>query len=98
MSIDELRDKLQGIYDFSNIIDCHAVISMLLRDLNSRPKLNVMDFLCKMTENMIDAEKMTDNQLYDEVMQLWAEYNMDSKESSLLGELLKRFKEERKLA
>ena len=130
MNIRELKEKLQGVYDFSNAVDCQAVISMLLKDLtleskradllsgelkvlaklvsDGKPegkvradniingikqKVDVMGFLGRMSDNMTKAEQMTDTQLHDEVMQMWGEYDMASKESGALGELLKRFKE-----
>jgi len=33
MNIEELKDKLNGVYDFDEAKDCQKVITMLLRDL-----------------------------------------------------------------
>ena len=38
MDIRELQDKLIGVYDFTNALDCQAVISMLLKDLEIEKK------------------------------------------------------------
>ena len=132
MDIRELQDKLIGVYDFTNALDCQAVISMLLKDLEiekkttqilsgelktlatavvdekpeaiskatvitgggsrTRSKVSVMGFLERMSLKMTEAESMTDEQLREALLQIWAEYDMDSKESSVLGEVLERLK------
>ena len=37
MTIEELREKLEGVYDLGSAQDCEAVIRMLLRDLDGEP-------------------------------------------------------------
>ena len=51
-----------------------------------------MGFLERMSLKMTEAESMTDEQLREALLQIWAEYDMDSKESSVLGEVLERLK------
>lgn len=99
MNIQELQDRLQGVYDFTKVADCHAVISMLLRDLhiersrNVKNKPDMMNFLKMMTNNTTQAENMSDKQLYNAAMQVWGGYSMETPESCFLGELLRRFKD-----
>lgn len=134
MKIEELQEKMLGVYDFSSAVDCQSIIRMLLTDLetekvkndnlnrdlrvlarsvigNSKESLSiaegilkgvrkkscVMDFLGRMSEMMDQAESMSDKELHDAVMVIWAEYGMESRESGLLGEILKRFKEKTEL-
>ena len=54
---------------------------------------NLLGFLYQMAQTMADAEKMPDKQLIDEVMNtIWANYDMSSRESSILGEMIERMK------
>jgi hypothetical protein len=130
MEIKDLQDKLQGVYDLTEAVDCQSVIRMLLRDLDTekqkaefagnsarmlaekvrtgdpdanslaekiiqnapKKKYSVMDFMQRMCDSMNTAEALSDEQLVDESIHIWAEYDMDSKESSVLDELIHRFK------
>ncbi len=128
MDIHELQDKLMGVYDFTNVVDCQSVIRILLIDLevekkrsdilntrlNSlaklvqdgdpeaksyaegiitgvRKKADVMAFLEKMSISMDNAEAMSDKDLHEAAMLVWSEFSLHSKESGVLGELLRRF-------
>lgn len=99
MKIKDLAKELQGVYDFTNVVDCQSVISMLLNDLERQKnkvipkKAGVMEFFGKMANNMTKVEGMTDDQLYDAGMEMWSDFDMDSTESCVLGELLRRFKD-----
>lgn len=130
MNIRKLSKELQGVYDFTNVVDCQSVISMLLKDLQRqkdraellssemkvlakmvsdnnpkakkraadivkgiKSKSDVMGFLSRMTDNMTNAEKMTNKQLYDAGMEVWGDMPMDSTESCVIGEILKRCNE-----
>ena len=98
----ELQESLRGIYDFTDLVDCQSVIRMLLIDLKrekhrtkkeeSRTKHEVVDFLMKMSEAMRKAEVMSDDEVIDAVVGVWVNFNMDSKESAVIDELIRRFK------
>lgn len=129
MEIKDLQDKLQGVYDLTDAVDCQSVIRMLLRDLDvekkraetarnemltladltvkgdaealekaklflerKKTKHSVIDFMQRMCNSMDAAEVLSDEKLVDEAIHIWAEYNMDSKESSVLDELIHRFR------
>jgi hypothetical protein len=57
-----------------------------------KKKHSVMDFMQRMCDSMDAVEGLSDEKLVDEAIHLWAEYNMDSKESSVLDELIHRFR------
>jgi hypothetical protein len=59
-----------------------------------KEKYEVMEFLLKMVDTMTEAENMTDENLVTEVLErIWQGMDMSSRESSLLGELIHRFKQ-----
>ena len=60
---------------------------------SGKSKAAVWDFLMKMVRTMEAAEAMPTEQLLSEVMNtIWAEFDMSSRESSILGELIYRVK------
>ena len=136
VTLEKLQEKLNDVYDLRDTSDCHAVIRMLLRDVegskarenkyrvqlrslaaavlgeyydakekardalsSSSPKecpVNVMGFISKMAVMMKYAEDMTDEKLASEVLdRVWANLDMSSGESALLGEMMERFKGEK---
>lgn len=130
-TIEELQEKLDGVYDLEKVEDCRKVIGVLLRSirdkdntaqssqdqlkmlaimiLNGNPesrekarevlagtgktKKEVMAFLMSMAGTMKEAEVMPNKQLIAEVTDaIWAGYDMASRESSILGEMIFRYK------
>jgi hypothetical protein len=58
---------------------------------------NAIKFILRMGEMMKAAEDMTNEQLSEEVLdKVWANLDMSSRESAVLGEMMARFKEEPK--
>jgi len=130
MTIEELREKLEGVYDLGNALDCEAVIRMLLRDLDganrraetatdklkvlafmvsqgkpetreraqeilagSGKKEEVWDFLMEMCEEIRRAEAMSAEDLGEDVLnRVWSEMDMQTRESAILAELIRRFR------
>ena len=66
----------------------------LIRAHPEKSKEEVWDFLVRMTEEMQSAEQLGDEQLAADVMhKVWGELDMDSHESAVLEELVRRFRE-----
>lgn len=78
------------------VVDGNRKAKILAKNIvkGIKSKSDVMDFLSKMTNNMINAERMTDKQLYDTGMEIWGDMPMDSRESCVVGELIRRWNEE----
>lgn len=56
---------------------------------------NAVKFILRMGEMMKAAEDMTNDQLSEEVLdKVWANFDMSSRESAVLGEMMARFKGE----
>jgi hypothetical protein len=58
----------------------------------------MMDFLMRMGEEDKRAEKLSKEELEEESYKIWGNYNMDSRESAVIGELIQRFKKARAFA
>lgn len=56
------------------------------------PPSNMIDFLQRMSEEVIRAEELSDADLTGEVFEMvWGEMDVDSRESAVLSEMLSRF-------
>ena len=53
-------------------------------------KNQTAEFIQRMADNMLLAQKMSSDQLADEVREIWAGIDMSSKESSVLSEVMSR--------
>jgi len=133
MRMEELKEKLEGVYNFDNPEHCQKVIEMLLRDLERanksladtqtqlkmlayltaankgraiekandilsgvprKTKVEVWDMLVGMTNEMHRAKGLDDEELLDEVTSgIWSDLHMDSRESAVLEELLRRYRD-----
>jgi cytochrome c556 len=130
-TIEELQDKLDGVYDLETVDDCRKIISMLLRTefdrdvlfkqsqdklknlaimvVNENPqekdqarealsksgksKRSLMSFMTDMSKEMDSASSITNNQLITAVTdQIWSVFDISSRESSILGEMIERLK------
>ena len=130
-SVEELQERLEGVYDLNRAEDCWKVIGVLLRSVrqekataqqavdrlktlalmvvNENPavrdkareaiagsgksKKELFDFLMDMAKTMDSASELSNKQLVGEVTDtIWAELDMSSRESAVLGELIYRMK------
>ena len=130
-TLDELQEKLDGVFDLNQADDCQKVIETLLRTIRDRDeaaqkaqddlkmlallvmneslearikakeimtvskkgKSGVGEFILKMFNSMIDATKLSNKQIIEEVTsKIWGSLDMSSRESAVLGELLLRSK------
>ena len=131
MNIGELEKRLEGTHNFSDIKDCHAVVKMLLRDLDIARKgedkkekglktlalavrhnpvkseelaeqalskhknvpKNILSFLRGMSEEMIQAENLSDEVLTDNVLKdVWGDLDLNGRPSAVLEEMIRRFR------
>jgi hypothetical protein len=51
-----------------------------------------MDFLFRMCDEVERAEELNDADLISDVIKAWAEFDMHSRESAVVDELIQRFK------
>jgi len=90
LALDVVNDRLEAKEKAAKVLTA----SEALASPKERGPAEVMGFLSKMADEMTRAEDMTDEQLKSEVLNgLWANLDMHSRDSAVLGEIVRRFRE-----